>query len=101
MIAALSFVLAATVVAMIVIIALTGWGGPLHCARRVGLTMVGAGLLWAGPGRFAGQPPGLGDLLMLSGLVLHLGAVYGPRLWQRVDRLDGRPDGRLRLRRPF
>ncbi|PHY13393.1 hypothetical protein CSW58_06080 [Caulobacter sp. B11] len=90
-----SVVLAAAVVLMIATIALLGWGGVLSQAQRLGLAAVAAGIAWAGPGRALGRGPGLGDLLMLLGLVVYLAATYGPALFHKADGLDGVTDGRI------
>ena len=95
MIAWATTLIAAVVVGMIVLIALFGWGGMMKRLERIGLFMTGAGLLWAGPVRLLGGGVGLGDLIFVLGLGLHLWALYGPALWRRADALDGKADGRV------
>lgn len=90
-----SVALAAVVVLMIAAVALLGWGGVLSQAQRLGLAGIAAGIAWAGPGRALGRGPGLGDLLMLLGLVVYLAATYGPALFHKADSLDGVTDGRI------
>ncbi|RZJ19134.1 MAG: hypothetical protein EON91_02755 [Brevundimonas sp.] len=99
MIGMLSAALAAVIVAIVALAGIVGWGGRVSCAQRIGLCVMAAGLVWAGPARFMGYPPGLGDLLFVAGIVIHLGAVYGPAMWRKVDALDGEADGRVSLRR--
>lgn len=93
----LSTLLAAAVVLMVFLIALLGWGGRIRTLERVGLCMMAAGLLWAGPARFLGQPAGLGDLMFLAGLLTLLWAIYGRAVWNRADALDGQADGRVNV----
>ena len=95
MISALSLIAGLTVVAMVVLTAVVGWGGAVGRWQRVGLCLTGAGLVWAGPARLLGYSSGLGDLLFLIGLAIHLTAIYGHAWWRRVDGLDGNVDGRI------
>lgn len=99
MIAFLNLIAGTVVAAMVVMTALTGWGGSPGRWRRRGLCLMGAGLIWAGPSRLLGYPPGLGDLIFLCGLAIHLSALYGHAWWRRIDGLDGAVDGRIGHRR--
>lgn len=91
--------LAAAIVALVVLVALFGWAGRVSLPQRLGLCLIAAGILWAGPDRIQGHPPGLGDLLMLLGVLVYGLAVYGRQLRDHADRMDGRLDGRfLRFR---
>lgn len=87
----------AATIALVALIAvlLTGWGGILTLAQRLGLASLGAGLVLASVPRFRGDPPGVGDVLMLGGFVVYLAATYGPAIWNHVDALDGAVDGRV------
>lgn len=98
----LSLIAGATVAGMVVLTAVMGWGGEVGRWRRIGLCLTGAGLVWAGPSRLLGYPSGIGDLLFLIGLGVHLTALYGRAWWQRLDALDGAADGHVSLprRRP-
>ncbi len=89
----LSAVVSAAIVILICLAGIMGWTGRAGRLDRIGLCVMGAGLVWAGPARALDQPAGLGDLLFVSGLLLHLWAVYGPGLWQKADGLDGKVDG--------
>lgn len=91
----LTAAVAAAIVALVVLVALCGWAGKVSRPQRVGLCLIAAGLVWAGPGRLQGQPPGLGDLAMLLGILVYGLSVYGRQLREHVDELDGRRDGRL------
>lgn len=84
---------ALVVIALVVAIALMGWGGRVGRAQQIGLCLMAAGLVWAGPARFLGYGPGLGDLAFLIGIALYVAAIHGPALWRRVDALDGAQDG--------
>lgn len=97
----LALVAGAVVAGMVVLTAVMGWGGDVGRWRRIGLCAMGAGLVWAGPSRFLGYPPGLGDLIFLCGLSIHLTALYGHGWRRRIDGLDGTVDGRIghRIRR--
>lgn len=95
MIAMLSVAVGLAIVAMVVLTALMGWGGPTNRVQRVSLCVMAAGLAWAGPARLFGQPPGLGDLMFVGGIAVHLATVYGPRIWRRAAALDGVDDGRI------
>lgn len=95
MMAWVTTIIAAAVVGMIVLIALMGWGGMMKRLERIGLFLMGAGLLWAGPVRLLGGGVGPGDLLFVLGLFLHLWALYGPSLWLRADAVDGKVDGKV------
>lgn len=88
---------AAAIVALVVLVALCGWAGRIGVTQRIGLSLIASGLLWAGPGRFQGHPPGLGDLLMLVGVLVYALAVYGRQLADHLDAVDGRLDGRIAL----
>lgn len=101
MIGPLAFLLAAAVVAVVVLIALLGWGGQLSLRRRLCLALIGAGIVWAGPARFLGHPAGMGDLMLLAGLLGLLVDLHGPSLWKKANGLDGRIDGRVDLQRAF
>lgn len=95
MITVVSILLAGAVVAVIVVVALLGWGGEVGAVQRFGLCAIAAGLAWAGPARALGVEPGLGDLLFLAGLLAYLLSRYGLPIFRRLDRLDGRADGRI------
>lgn len=95
MIAVLSVAVGLAIVAMVVLTALMGWGGPTSRVQRVSLCVMAAGLTWAGPARLFGQPPGLGDLMFVGGIAVHLATIYGPRIWRRAAALDGVDDGRI------
>lgn len=97
MIAVLSVVLGLAIVSMVVLIALMGWGGPVGRVQRVSLCVMAAGLAWAGPARLFGQPPGVGDLMFVGAICVHLATVYGPSIWRKAAALDGTDDGRLDL----
>lgn len=84
MIAVAAAVVALAVVAAVVVKGVLGWGGDIPRLQRLALCLMGAGLVWAGPARFLDLPPGLGDLAFVSGIALHVWAVYGPSLWQAV-----------------
>lgn len=85
-----------TVVVIIVLAALLGWGGAMTTAQRVGLCAIAAGLIGAGIGRATQAPVGWFDTLFLGGLAVYLAATYGPGIWRRADAADGREDGRIR-----
>ena len=95
MIAALCAIVGGLVIALLFAVALVGWGGPLPRLQRWALLMLLAGLVWAAPSRWLGLPPGLGDLMMLTGLLLYIGSQYGAALRIKVDALDGMVDGRF------
>jgi hypothetical protein len=95
MIATIGILLAVLAVHLVVLVALFGWAGEVPRAQKVGLCMIAAGLVWAGPGRFSGAPIGLGDLLMLTGILTYGIAVYGKQLKQHFDEADGSLDGRV------
>jgi hypothetical protein len=99
----LSLIAGAAVAGMVVMTAVMGWGGNVGRWRRIGLCLTGAGLVWAGPSRLLGYPSGIGDLLFLIGLGVHLTALYGRAWWGRLDALDGAVDGHVSLprRRPY
>lgn len=88
MVLILSCALGALIVAVIVVVALLGWGGSLTLSQRLGLAGVAAGIVWAGPGRALGREPGLGDALLLMGLLVYLLATYGRALLRRLDTLS-------------
>ena len=98
MIAWLCVIVAAGVVGAVVLLVL-GWGGRLTALQRAGLCAFAAGLAWAGPQRALGRPLGLGDLLMIVGVAVYLGAVYGRALMTHADKLDGTEDGKIDLRK--
>ena len=89
--------IAAAILVVTVCLLLVGWGGLLTRLQRLGLAMFASGLVLAAIPRFNGHPPGLGDVLMLAGLVLFFGATYGPKILCHVDGLDGAVDGRARI----
>lgn len=92
----LSAAVAAAIVAVVVAVALLGWAGRLSRLERIGLCVLAAGLLWAGPTRFLAKPgPGLGDLLFLAGIGTLLVSIYGRALIAHIEGMDGRQDGRL------
>lgn len=95
MIAVLSVVVGLAIVSMVVLIALMGWGGPVGRVQRISLCVMAAGLAWAGPARLFGQPPGVGDLMFVGAICVHLATVYGPSIWRRAAALDGTDDGRI------
>jgi hypothetical protein len=76
MISIFSAIMAAVVVALVVLKGLLGQGPK---AQRIALCMIGAGIVWAGPTRFLGMSPGLGDLLLVSGIAAHIIALHGSR----------------------
>lgn len=88
----------ALTVGAVILIAVLDWA---HAPRleRLAISAIGAGLTWAGPGRLAAGGVGLGDLILLVGVLALVGLVYGRRLVSRADELDGVRDGRLRLLR--
>lgn len=90
-----SIILGGAIVLIIAFVALLGWGGLLSLSQRLGLAAIAAGIVWAGPGRALGREPGLGDALMLLGLLVYLASTYGPRLFLRLDGLDGKVDGKV------
>lgn len=95
MIGWLSLMASAAVVVLVVLTALMGWAGRLKRSQRISLCAMAAGLLWAGPARFLGYAPGIGDLMFVFGLLGHLWDVYGPALLIKADSLDGQVDGKL------
>lgn len=97
MIEVLSAAVAALVVGIVVLAAIMGWGERVTRGQRIGLCVMAAGLALAAPARLFGHPPGLGDLMFLSGLAAYLVARHGRSILQRADRLDGIEDGRLSL----
>lgn len=99
MIAVLSVAVGLAIVSMVVLVSLMGWGGATGRVQRVSLCVMAAGLVWAGPARLFGQPPGLGDLMFVCGIAVHLATVYGPRIWRRAAALDGVDDGRVDFNR--
>lgn len=84
MIVLLSAIVALAIVATVVLKGVLGWAGSISRTQRVGLCLTGAGLVWAGPARFLDQPPGLGDLLFVVGIAVHVIATHGPSLWMAV-----------------
>lgn len=96
MIAVICAMLGGAIILTVVAVAVLGWAGRLTRLERVGLYILAAGLLWAGPGRFLSQPgPGLGDLLFLAGIGTLLVSIYGRALIAHIEGMDGRQDGRL------
>lgn len=95
MIGLLSAALAACVVAVVLSVVMFDRRTAPPRGPRIGLTMMASGLLWAAPARMLGGSPGLGDAVFLTGLLVLLLALYGPRLVRGLDTLDGREDGRL------
>lgn len=90
MIAFLAAVVSLAVVATVVTKGVLGWGGAINLPQRIGLCLMGAGLVWAGPSRFLDRPPGLGDLIFVVGIAVHVVATHGPSLWEAVT--DDDPD---------
>lgn len=97
MLLCIGILLAALIVAVIVLVVFMGWVDHLSLAQRLGLTTIAAGLLWAGPGRAMKLEPGLGDVILLAGLLIFLLATFGREICRRADALDGAADGRLDL----
>ncbi len=95
MLAMICLGLAALIVGTVVLVALMGWGGPLRLVQRIGLLGVAGGMAWAGPGRWAGEPLGLGDLVLLASLLGFLISTFGPALLAHADAADGAADGRV------
>lgn len=96
MIAVICAVLGFAIILTVAAVAVLGWAGRLTRLERVGLCVLAAGLVWAGPGRFLSTPgPGLGDLLFLAGIATVLASIYGRALVAHIEGLDGRQDGRL------
>lgn len=85
----------AVVIALLLVVAVVGWTGPVSRVERAGLLVTVAGLCWAGPARYLGEPPGLGDILFLVGLALLVWARHGAAVFGALDRLDGAADGRI------
>lgn len=88
-----------TVVGIVVLAAVFGWGGQMSRTLRIGLCAMAAGLVGAGVGRAIQAPVGWFDVLFLGGLVVYLGRTYGPAILHRADSCDGTADGRLQLPR--
>ncbi|MBP7704216.1 MAG: hypothetical protein KA105_02885 [Caulobacter sp.] len=95
MIAALAGLTGLIAICLLGAVALLGWGGALSGRTRLGLLMILAGLCWAAPARFLAEPPGLGDVLFLAGIILYVVDQYGLQVFRALDRLDGRQDGRI------
>ena len=96
MIAVICAVLGFAIILTVAAVAVLGWAGRLTRLERVGLCVLAAGLVWAGPGRFLSTPgPGLGDLLFLAGIGTLLVSIYGRALIAHIEGMDGRQDGRL------
>lgn len=89
--------IAVGILVLTVCLLLVGWGGLLSRLQRLGLAMFASGLVLAAIPRFTGHPPGLGDVLMLTGLVLFFAATYGPKILQHVDGMDGVIDNSVRV----
>jgi hypothetical protein len=87
--------LAAANVAVIVLVAVLGWGGALSIAHRLGLSSLAAGIVWAAPARAVAGAVGPGDVLLFGGLLAYLLAAHGRRIFHTVDALDGAADGRI------
>ncbi len=85
--------LVAAIVTIVVLVALLDWA---HAPRgeRVALTTIAAGLVWAAPGRFAAGGVGLGDLVLLGGVLALVLITYGRRVARHADQVDGKVDGR-------
>lgn len=92
-----SALVAAAVVALVMVVAVFDHRCPVPKGQRVGLCLMAAGLMWAGPARFLGAATGPGDLMFMIGLLILLLALYGRGLARRVDALDGQVDGRLNV----
>lgn len=88
--------LAAAALAFVLVLLLLG-RGLFDPWQRGGLSLAAGGLVWAGVPRLMGDPPGLGDLLFLGGLLLYFGRTYGGHAFRNLDSLDGALDGRLRI----
>lgn len=95
MIAMLSAVLAAAIVGGVLLVGLFDRRSPMPRAQRLGWCLTAAGLIWAGPARFLGQPAGIADLLFLLGVLVVLLSLHGGAMLKKADALDGRMDGRL------
>jgi hypothetical protein len=95
MIALVTMVLAALIVLLVLMVLVFDRRTTPSRGQRLALSMMAAGLLWAGPARLMGGTPGPGDAVFLLGLLSLLAAVYGPGLARKLDAMDGRADGRL------
>jgi len=91
----LAGLLAAANVAVIVLVAVLGWGGALSLAKRLGLSTLAAGIVWAAPARAIAGAVCLGDVMVWAGLLAYLLDAHGRRIFQTVDALDGASDGRV------
>lgn len=92
---------AAGLLLVVIVLLLLGWGGLLTLLQRIGIALFAAGFVLAAIPRFQGKPPGWGDLIMLTGLLIYFGTTYAPKIIQHVDGLDGQVDGRFgRSREP-
>jgi len=88
--------LAATIVAIVVMVAVLDWAGDQPLVRRLALYALAGGLVWAGPSRFAAHPgPNLGDLMFLLAVGALLLMAYGRGLADHADPWDGKRDGRF------
>lgn len=96
---ALLCALAALAYLIVVACLLVGWGGAFSQVQRAGLALSASGVVLAGIPRMMGQPPGVGDLMFLAGLVTFLARTYGPAIFHNLDGLDGVFDGKVDLRR--
>lgn len=82
-------------VAVIAAVALMGWGGPVPLGRRLGLSVMAAGIVWAAPERALAGSIGPGDAMLFGGLLAYLLSAHGRRLFRTLDALDGVVDGRI------
>jgi len=96
MIAHLCAIVGGAVIMLLLAVALVGWGGPLPRLQRWALLMVLAGLVWASPSRWLSLPPGKGDLMMLTGLLLYISSQYGAALKIKVDGRFGLPAQKMK-----
>lgn len=88
-------VLALIIVSMIVAAVLFDLVGHLSPGLRVSMMVLAAGLVWGGIDRFRQAPVGIGDLMFLAGVAGVLAFAWAGQWRAALDRLDGRPDGRL------
>lgn len=85
--------LASAIVTIVVLVALLDWA---HAPRpeRIALAVIASGLVWAAPGRLAAGGVGLGDLVLLGGVLALVILTYGRRIARHADQVDGQLDGR-------